>query len=62
MPEVVRRTGMSSTTVYRRISDGTFPRPVSLGCNRVAWLESEIDAWIFARVEERERDRETEAA
>ncbi|MCE4373865.1 AlpA family phage regulatory protein [Xanthomonas hortorum pv. hederae] len=43
---------MSQTTIYDRIKKGTFPKPVPLG-TLVAWLESEIDAWIAARVADR---------
>ena len=32
---------------------GRFPRRIRVGANRVAWLQSEIEAWIAARVAER---------
>lgn len=48
--EVIRRTGLSNTTLYKRISDGEFPRSVSLGGNIVGWLESEVNNWIASRV------------
>ena len=38
-------------SIYRLIAAGQFPRPYSLGARAVAWLESDIDAWIEARVE-----------
>jgi prophage regulatory protein len=44
--DVKEKTGLGSSTIYRRIADGTFPVPRSLGPNRVRWLQSEIDAWI----------------
>lgn len=35
----------------RRLSkDGKFPKPVRLGSKTVGWLETEIDAWIEARL------------
>ena len=46
MPKVKERTGLSRSTIYAKIAEGTFPRPVSLGARAVGWLESEIDAWI----------------
>ena len=46
--EVKRRVSLSTATLYLRIKAGSFPRPVRLGENRVAWVESEIDAWINA--------------
>ncbi|WP_321961730.1 AlpA family transcriptional regulator [Paraburkholderia sp. J7] len=51
LPEVRARTGMGTTTVYRRMAEGTFPRPIPIGGNRVAWIESQIDTWIAARIE-----------
>ena len=45
MAEVTRETSLHRATIYRRIDAGTFPKSVSLGGNRVAWLESEIEAW-----------------
>lgn len=56
LPSVKARTGLSRSTIYLRISQGDFPRPVSLGGRAVggrtavAWIEAEIDAWINERV------------
>jgi prophage regulatory protein len=47
------RTGLSRSTIYLYVQDGTFPRPVRIGGRAVAWLESDIDAWIEARLAER---------
>lgn len=44
-PEVMARTGLSRTTIWRRIKAGTFPAPIELGQNSVGWLASEIEAW-----------------
>ena len=45
--EVLQRTGLSRTTLWRRINALNFPAPFKLGGGRaVAWLEHEIDAWI----------------
>ncbi len=51
LPIVKARTGLSRSTIYLRVSEGTFPKPVSLGARAVGWLESEIDAWLTARIE-----------
>jgi prophage regulatory protein len=42
--------------LYRLIAARKFPKPVRLGENRVAFIESEIDEWLEARI--RERDQE----
>jgi prophage regulatory protein len=48
LPDVKLKTGLSRTTIYRRVSERTFPRPVSLGGNAIAWKESDINKWIEA--------------
>jgi len=48
--DVKERVGLSKTEIYRRIAAGTFPKQVPLGEHRVAFLESEIEAWIAERV------------
>ena len=47
------RTGLSHSTIYARIKDGEFPRPISLGARCVGWVESEIDDWIGEKVKSR---------
>ncbi|MBS3023356.1 AlpA family transcriptional regulator [Acidiphilium multivorum] len=46
LPEVIAQVKLSRSTIYRRIEDGTFPRPRALGAGCVRWLQSEIDQWI----------------
>ena len=46
IPDVVERTGLSQTTIWRRERDGEFPRRRRLGENSVGWLESEVDEWL----------------
>lgn len=49
--QVQTRTGLSRSTIYTRIAAGKFPRPIDLGGGRaVGWIESEIEAWLQARV------------
>jgi prophage regulatory protein len=54
--QVEARTGLSRSTIYLRVSEGTFPRPVNLGARAVGWVESEVSAWLQSRIEE-SRDR-----
>lgn len=46
--DVKARTRLSRSTIYRRIADGTFPKPISLSAGLVAWYESDINAWVAA--------------
>ena len=50
LPKVKVRTGLSRSTIYLRISEGTFPSPIRLGSRAVGWLESEIDNWLEERI------------
>ncbi|HMO74529.1 MAG TPA: AlpA family phage regulatory protein [Sphingopyxis sp.] len=43
--EVMRQTSYSRTTIWRRIRDGTFPRPIKLGGRMRAWAERDIEQW-----------------
>ena len=47
--EVQARTGLSGTTIYRKMREGTFPEPVKVGARAVRWPESDIDAWLATR-------------
>ncbi len=47
--QVRHLTGLGRNTIYRWISEGRFPCPVSLGGKRVAWLDNEIRHWIDTR-------------
>ena len=51
LPEVKRNTGLSRSTLYLRIAQGTFPKPVNLGARAVGWLEAEIQEWLQQRIE-----------
>jgi prophage regulatory protein len=55
LPAVTGATGLSRSTIYLRISQGTFPKPVSLGGRAVGWLESEVEAWLEARISQSRR-------
>lgn len=47
---VKKRTGMSRSSIYNGIKQGTFPAQISLGARSVGWLESSIDDWIQSRI------------
>ena len=57
LEEVIARTAMSKTLLYKKIREGTFPRPVAVGARRRAWVEAEVADWIDARVAERDATR-----
>jgi len=50
LPTVKARTGLSRSSIYLRINQGTVPRPISLGARAVAWVETDINEWISDRI------------
>ena len=46
---VMARTGLSRSTIYSYVADGIFPAQRRLGPRRIAWLASEVKAWIASR-------------
>ena len=53
LPTVKARTGLARSTIYHRVSCGTFPAPVPLGGRAVGWIEAEVHAWLTARIAQR---------
>jgi prophage regulatory protein len=43
---VLARTGLSRSTIYRKIAEGTFPPQLRISMNGADWHESDIDRWI----------------
>lgn len=54
--EVMNRTGLARSTVYKYINENNFPKPIKLGSRAVAWVESEIEGWISDVIHERDRE------
>ena len=48
--QVQARTGLSRSTIYRRLAGGSFPKPLSLGARAVGWIEVVVDEWIRQRI------------
>lgn len=51
---VQARTGLSRSTIYLRVAQGTFPKPIPLGLRAVGWAEVEVDQWIADRIADRD--------
>jgi prophage regulatory protein len=43
---VLARTGLSRSTVYRKIAEGTFPAQVRISINGAGWRESDVNRWV----------------
>ena len=50
LPRVKAETGASRSTIYLRIQQGLWPKPVKLGPRSVGWPASEITALNAARI------------
>ncbi len=46
LKEVMERTSLGSSTIYRRMKAGTFPKPKQLSEACVRWRESDIEKWM----------------
>ncbi|NIC39427.1 AlpA family transcriptional regulator [Halomonas desiderata] len=56
LKEVMDRTGLGRSTVYKYMNLGLFPKPIKLGTRAVAWVESEVVAWIQLGIECRDSE------
>ncbi|MBJ3763831.1 AlpA family phage regulatory protein [Maribius pontilimi] len=43
---VLDRTGLSRSTIYRKIAEGTFPAQLRISVHGAGWRESEISRWV----------------
>ena len=48
--EVQAKTGLGASSIYAMMKQGKFPKAITLSERRVAWIESEVDAWIANRI------------
>ncbi len=46
MPDLVLRTGLSRTTIYRKIKEGTFPAQLRISDHCCGWRESSLERWM----------------
>ena len=46
MPEVCELTGLGKSTIYKKLSEGSFPAPVRLGPRAMGWMTRDIVGWL----------------
>ena len=46
LPRIQEELGLSKSTIYQKISDGRFPKQISLGGRAVGWLKVDIQNWV----------------
>ena len=54
LAQVRERVGLSRSSIYQAVAEGTFPRPVPIGSRAVGWVAQEVDQWIEAQIAKRE--------
>ena len=50
LPQVREMTGLSTSTIYRWMTDGTFPKQIQLGSRSVVWNERDVINWMNAQI------------
>lgn len=43
---VLERTGLTRSTLYRKIAAGSFPRQISISMRCAGWRESAVNTWV----------------
>ena len=49
LSQVEKIVGFKKSTIYKKMSEGTFPQAVRLSSKSVAWRSDAINAWIESR-------------
>jgi len=52
LPTVKGRVGLGRPSIYEKIKEGSFPKPISIGDRSVAWDSEAIDRWIENKISE----------
>jgi prophage regulatory protein len=55
LPEVIKATALSRSSIYAFIGKNAFPAPVPLGNRAVGWLEDEVNDWINQKASSRKK-------
>lgn len=50
LPSVIERTGLSRSTVYRKVQARTFPKPLKISERCIGWRESDVESWLRSPV------------
>ncbi|UCI22594.1 AlpA family phage regulatory protein [Mesorhizobium sp. B2-1-8] len=54
---VLFRTGLTRSTLYRKIAEGSFPAQIKISVNGAGWQESEIDCWVADPIRWQPKDK-----
>ena len=51
LPDVIEKTALSRSQIYRLIALGSFPSQIQLGERASGWIEDEVERWLLERIE-----------
>ena len=46
LKEVLLRTGLTRSTLYRKVASRTFPRQIMISTRCIGWRESDLNDWL----------------
>lgn len=50
MSDVTKLTGLGRSTIYKEITNGSFPGPIKIAERSVVWLESDLTSWLNEKI------------
>jgi prophage regulatory protein len=53
---VEKITGLKCSSIYEKMQERTFPRPINISKRLVVWLESDVAAWQAAQIAANKED------
>ena len=62
LPEVLRQTGLSRSTIYEMIGRGDFPQQIQLGRRAVGWMAKDVLDRIHAKTDKNPTDSPSSTA
>lgn len=57
LAEVRTRTALTRSSIYAYMATGAFPQAINIGPRSVAWIESDVAAWVAERIAGHRRAR-----
>lgn len=52
LKEVINITGLGRSSIYSLMAENKFPQSIQLNIRAVAWVESDVHAWVEEKVRE----------
>ena len=51
--DVMKKTGLARSTIWLWVKEGKLPKPIKLSERVTVWKESDIDAWMESKIDNR---------